>query len=188
MSPVGKTLITTFGLGHMRPAPGTWGSIPPCALAAIWAVFGRQIGTGSVGNTLWYVVFAFFAAYFSWVCVKFGSGAEEAFGKKDPSQVVADETAGMSVTLLFLPHVWLVLPGSTLAQSETRTAIATVSAIAVAFVLFRIFDILKLPPAHGLQRLKGGWGILVDDLIAGVQAGIVLLGLCWLWHNQNRVL
>lgn len=188
MSPVGKRLITTFGLGYMRPAPGTWGSLPPCALAALWAVAGRQIGMGSVGNLLWYCVLAFFALYFSWVCVKFGDGAEAEFGRKDPSQVVADETAGMAVTLLFLPPQWLIVTGATLQESQTRTAIATVAAIAVAFVLFRIADILKLPPANGLQRLKSGWGILVDDLVAGLQAGVVLLGLCWLWHNQNRVL
>lgn len=183
MSPVGKRLITTFGLGYMRPAPGTWGSLPPCAFAALWAVAGRQIGFGSVGNTLWYAVLAFFAFYFSWVCVKFGAGAEAEFGKKDPSQVVADETAGMAVTLLCIPHAWLILPAATLQESQTRTAIANVAAIAVAFILFRIFDILKLWPANGLQRLKGGWGILVDDLVAGVQAGAVLFGLCWAWHR-----
>lgn len=188
MSPVGKTLITTFGLGYMRPAPGTWGSLPPCAVAALFPILQGTNLIGPVGGLLWYVLLAFCALYFSWVCVKFGDGAETEFGRKDPSQVVADETAGMAVTLLFLPHAWLILPGATVQQSNTRTMLATLVAIAVAFVLFRIFDILKLPPAHGLQRLKGGWGILVDDLIAGVQAGVVLFALCYLWHSQNRVI
>lgn len=180
---VGRTLITTFGLGFMRPAPGTWGSLPPCALAAVWAVAGRQLQMGPVGGALWYAVMAFFALYFSWVCVKFGDAAEAEFGKKDPSQVVADETAGMGVTLLFLPHWWLIRTGSTYQQSVERTALATLIAIAAAFVLFRIADIVKAPPANGLQRLKGGWGILADDLVAGVQAGAVLFGSCWLWHK-----
>ena len=46
--------------------------------------------------------------------------------------------------------------------------------IAAAFVLFRIFDVLKPPPANGLQRLGGGLGILVDDLVAGAMALVVL--------------
>jgi phosphatidylglycerophosphatase A len=51
----------------------------------------------------------------------------------------------------------------------------TLAQTALAFLLFRLFDILKLPPARGLQRLKGGLGILIDDLIAGLQAGGVLI-------------
>ncbi|MBY0308608.1 MAG: phosphatidylglycerophosphatase A, partial [Phycisphaerales bacterium] len=176
-------LITTFGLGLLRPAPGTWGSLPPCALAAAWAVAGRARGLGSVGNALWYTVMVFMALYFSWVCVKFGDRAEAEFGRKDPSQVVADETAGMAVTLLFMPHAWLIVPGATLQQSLTRTMFAQLAAIALAFVLFRIADILKLPPANGLQRFKGGWGILLDDLVAGVQAGVVLLTAVYLWRR-----
>ncbi len=182
MSPIGRRLITSFGLGFMRPAPGTWGSLPPCAAAAGLVLLDQ------VGTPLWYGVLAVFALVFSWACVRFGDGAEVEFGRKDPSQVVADETAGMAVTLLFLPHAWLVVAGATVEQSRWKTGAVMIVAIGVAFVLFRIADILKLPPANGLQRLKGGWGILVDDLVAGVQAGIVLVGLCWLWQSQNRVL
>jgi phosphatidylglycerophosphatase A len=183
VSPVGRTLITTFGLGFMRPAPGTWGSLPPCAFAALFPILRGTDLIGPVGGVFWYVGQAFFAVYFSWICLKFGDGAEAEFGKKDPSQVVADETAGMGVTLLFLPHWWLTISGATVQQSNQRTLIATLGAIAVAFVFFRIADIIKAPPARGLQRLKGGMGILVDDLIAGVQAGVVLLGAGWVWHT-----
>lgn len=176
MNPVGRTLITTFGLGYMRPASGTWGSLPPCVAAAVLVVIGGRFGFGS-GSIGWYVLQVFFALYFSWVCVKFGDGAEAEFGKKDPGQVVADETAGMALTLLFIPFAWI-----------PPDPVSILVVLGVAFILFRVADILKLPPANGLQRLKGGWGILVDDLAAGVQAGVVLLGLCWLWHTQNRVI
>ncbi|HYD01126.1 MAG TPA: phosphatidylglycerophosphatase A [Phycisphaerales bacterium] len=179
MSPLGKRLITTFGLGFMRPAPGTWGSLPPCAAGAALALLGLA------GTPVWYAVMAAFAIVFSWACVEFGEGAEAEFGGKDPSQVVADETAGMAVTLMFLPSWCVVIVGSTVRESEWRSKVAVVVTIAVAFVLFRITDILKLPPAHGLQRLKGGWGILVDDLVAGLQAGVFLVAVCWLWHRYS---
>ena len=177
MNPLGRRLITSFGLGFMRPAPGTWGSLPPCAVAA------GLVLVGQAGTPLWYGVLAAFALLFSWACVKFGDGAEAEFGRKDPSQVVADETAGMALTLMFLPTQWLVVIGATVQQSVWRSNLCLIVAVGVAFVLFRITDILKLPPANGLQRLKGGWGILVDDLVAGVQAGVVLVGLCWVWHR-----
>lgn len=95
-------------------------------------------------------------------CLLGGREAEAAFGKKDPGQAVADETAGQAIPLLFLPAV---------ATSTTNHALLT---LALAFVAFRVFDIIKLPPARQLQRLQGGVGILIDDLIAGVHALIVV--------------
>ena len=88
--------------------------------------------------------------------MRFGAWAEVHFGKKDPRQVVADETAGQCVALLALPWGgdW----------SENLVLAAT------AFVTFRLFDIVKPPPINRIQRLGGGWGILVDDLLAGLYA------------------
>lgn len=74
--------------------------------------------------------------------------------EKDPSRVVIDEVAGFLVTLLFLP----------------LTPFNLIS----AFVLFRLFDILKPFPARRLERLKGGFGIVMDDLMAGVYANLCL--------------
>lgn len=152
-------LITTFGLGHMRPASGTWGSMPTVALAAglIFAGFGPASSpvVYHTALTLWMLLFC--AA-----CLLGGREAEAAFGKKDPGQAVADETAGQAIPLLFLPAV---------ATSTTNHALLT---LALAFVAFRVFDIIKLPPARQLQRLQGGVGILIDDLIAGVHALIVV--------------
>ena len=78
---------------------------------------------------------------------------------------VADEVAGQAIALLWLP--W--------ALPESPGALARNMAIAVsAFLAFRFFDILKPPPARGLQRLGGGLGILIDDLIAGAMALVVV--------------
>ncbi len=71
----------------------------------------------------------------------------------DPSIVVIDEIVGIWISLLFLP----------------KSAIA----IAIAFIAFRVFDILKPPPAVQLERIPNGWGIMLDDVVAGVYANIV---------------
>lgn len=154
---LGLTLVTTFGLGHMRPAPGTWGSLPPCVLAGVWYFAG-----GDLSGTTFTGVMIAVAVAFSLVCLVFGRLAEIRYGKKDPSQVVADETAGQALPLIALPAF---------ATDTLAHAFWTVTA---AFVLFRIFDITKPPPARQLQSLKGGAGILIDDLIAGAMAAAVL--------------
>ncbi len=151
--------ITTFGLGHMRFASGTWGSLPTVALAALLILSGF----GPVQSpVLFNGVLLVWMLLFCVGCLAQGGAAERAFGKKDPSQAVADETAGQALPLLLLPAACF---------QSWQVAAAT---IAGAFVLFRIFDILKLWPANSLQRLPGGLGILVDDLVAGLQAMLVV--------------
>jgi phosphatidylglycerophosphatase A len=163
---LGRMFITSFGLGELRPAPGTWGSLPPIVAAIVLILLGQ------IGTPLWYGVMIGFVVVFSIACVAFGRDAESHYGRKDPSSVVADETAGQAVTLLCLP-VWLE------SVSSQATTISWLAVVVGAFFAFRIADIVKLPPANGLQRLKGGMGILIDDLIAGVQAGVVLGVAVW---------
>jgi phosphatidylglycerophosphatase A len=151
-------LLTTFGLGHMRPASGTWGSLPPPALA--WGLILLGLGPAEA-PILYHAVLVAILLLFSWACVAWGDRAEARFGKKDPGQVVADETAGQCIALVALP-------------ATCETPLAAMVCCAVAFLAFRFFDISKLPPADRLQRLPGGWGILIDDLIAGVEALVVV--------------
>ncbi len=75
-------------------------------------------------------------------------------GKKDPGAIVIDEFAGQFLALLALPHSWPVL--------------------AAGFVLFRLFDIFKPPPARRLEALPGATGIMTDDLVAGLYANLLL--------------
>ncbi|PYM24889.1 MAG: hypothetical protein DMD80_22865 [Candidatus Rokuibacteriota bacterium] len=81
--------------------------------------------------------------------------AERALGGKDPGAIVIDEVAGMTLSVLALP---LTLP-----------------VLAVAFALFRVFDIVKPFPAGKAQALRGGAGVMVDDLIAGLYALAVVV-------------
>jgi phosphatidylglycerophosphatase A len=85
-----------------------------------------------------------------------GSRVERVLGKKDPGIIVIDEVAGMLLSVILLPRTILVL--------------------ITAFLLFRLFDIWKPFPARESQALTGGMGVMVDDLIAGVYALVLVLG------------
>ena len=142
------------GLGFLRPAPGTWGSMPPPTIAAILLLVG--VGDAVTASVLSVILLAA-----SLACVVWGRYAEERFGRKDAAEVVADETAG-------------VAPATILAMLMTEGLLSGLAALAGAFLLFRVFDILKPWPARQLEALPAGWGVLIDDLVAGVYAAIVL--------------
>jgi phosphatidylglycerophosphatase A len=81
--------------------------------------------------------------------------AERQLKAKDPGCIVIDEIAGMCVTLLAIPMTW-------------ATGVA-------GFFLFRIFDVIKPPPVRQMERrLQGGWGVVMDDVVAGIMANLVL--------------
>lgn len=81
--------------------------------------------------------------------------AARQLGAKDPGCIVIDEIAGMTVALLGMPFNMIT--------------------VALGFVLFRAFDIVKPPPVRQLDRnIGGGWGIVLDDIAAGIMANIVL--------------
>ncbi|MBI5444479.1 MAG: phosphatidylglycerophosphatase A [Deltaproteobacteria bacterium] len=88
-----------------------------------------------------------------------GRAAEED-GRKDPHWITLDEVVGYAVTVAFVP--------------------ARLSAYLAGFFLFRLFDILKPPPAGWVDRcMPGGWGVLLDDVLAGLYARLVLGLLVW---------
>jgi phosphatidylglycerophosphatase A len=103
----------------------------------------------------WYFVLGA-AALSAAVGIWAGGVAEKMWGKKDPGRVCVDEFAGYFVAVVFLPKT-LVYAG-------------------LAFLLFRAFDIWKPFPAGRSQHLPGGWGIMADDLVAGLYANLVLQG------------
>jgi phosphatidylglycerophosphatase A len=90
-----------------------------------------------------------------------GSVAERHFGRTDPGQVVIDEVLGMMMTLFMNPVGW-------------RGATA-------AFLLFRLFDVIKPFPANRLERLHGGVGVMADDAMSAVYANLTLRVLLHIW-------
>jgi phosphatidylglycerophosphatase A len=91
---------------------------------------------------------------------KFQPGEHET---ADPSIIVIDEIVGMWIALLFLPK--------------------TVPVMIIAFFAFRVFDIVKPQPARSLERIPNGWGIMLDDVVAGAYANIATWGGWWLWER-----
>jgi len=89
----------------------------------------------------------------------YSSGKVEPYWGEDNYRVVIDEVAGMFVSLCFLPVKWPYL--------------------AAGFVLFRIFDIGKPLYIRRMERLKGGWGVMMDDVLAGLYTNLLLQIVVW---------
>jgi len=135
------------GAGFLPVAPGTWGS----ALAVAIFVLFSPVGLWQFGLTL---VALFFLG--TWAA----DTAERVFERQDDRRIVIDEVGGQLVTLAPL----LVLGSS-----------RSLSALVTGFVLFRCFDIWKPGPVRWAERrFEGGVGVMMDDLIAGILAAVVL--------------
>ncbi len=154
-----KNLLTScFGLGRLPIAPGTWGSIPPTIIFAMMAYF-------SASPALISIVMAALAVAASVICAKFAPAVIAATGNDDPGEIITDEFAGQAITFLTAP----LLITSAISTSQICTAAI------IGFLLFRLFDIIKPWPIRKLEKLPGGWGVLADDLLAGVYAAIALV-------------
>ncbi|MHC4677519.1 MAG: phosphatidylglycerophosphatase A family protein [Planctomycetota bacterium] len=159
-----RMLASCFGLGRLPVAPGTWGSLPPAI------IFGLMCHLHAPA-VVTLIVMASLALAGSVVCVKFAPAAIAATGKNDPREVVADELAGQAMAFLVSPFF--------AAKATSAGQIWVIAAL--GFVLFRIFDIAKPWPIRKLENFPAGWGILADDLLAGVYA-LTALHICvMLW-------
>ncbi|XOV74818.1 MAG: phosphatidylglycerophosphatase A [Phycisphaerales bacterium] len=145
--------LSTFGLGFLRRRRGRGDR---CRRALVFVMLLAGAGAASVNGAVVGVLLLSSIA-----CVVFGRYAEKRFGLKDAPEVVADETAGVCLALLF----WPSLP-----SGFVEIAVYC----AAAFVLFRISDIIKPWPAGRLEKLPQGWGVLMDDLMAGVYAMLAM--------------
>ena len=157
-----KRLLTScFGLGLLPGAPGTFGSLPPTIIFALMCYFNAP----AILKSIVLVVLVLAGGV---VCIRFAPAVIAATGKKDPREVVADEFAGQAAAFLLL---------SVIPIEQKQIVIVTI----LGFLLFRLFDIAKPWPIRKLEKLPNGWGILADDLLAGVYAGVVLVVCCKLW-------
>lgn len=141
----------------LRPAPGSWGTIPPAAVYGFLLLFqvsepwrSAALGIGAV------IAAVLLIAYGKWACAY--------YRRPDPGQVVLDEFVGFFLTAMIMPVPPAVLSGG------FWPIFGFVSAL---YVLFRATDTLKIPPGRQLEQLPWGWGILLDDVAAGVQANLI---------------
>ncbi len=143
------------------------------AIATFFGAGYAPIASGTVGS--------FFAAVLIWFLIPtqsiwyaisliillpigayFCGFGEKFWNKEDASQIVFDEVIGMGITYLWMPKDWRIF--------------------VVGFLLFRAYDILKIPPASAAEKIKGGWGVLLDDVVVGIYANIGLWILRYFLH------
>lgn len=139
-----KLIASGFGSGWLPLAPGTWGA----AVAAVLAL-PLMWATPPVARLTLTVAIV----VFSLLCAKAVDVFAGEWGE-DPRHVVADEMVGMWLTLVGLP--------------------LNLVNIGIGFLLFRFFDIAKPLGIRRLEAIPGGWGVVLDDVLAGVYANILL--------------
>jgi phosphatidylglycerophosphatase A len=141
------TIGTFFGIGFLKPGSGTWASVP---MALVWLFLEHHHG-GPNFNLYW----AIFCVVVTLVGIPASTIVARESGIDDPGHVVIDEVAGQAIALAFAPVFgW-------------KYALA-------GFILFRAFDIIKPPPVRQLERFPRGWGIMMDDVAAGLLALVLL--------------
>lgn len=159
-----RAIATVFGAGFLRPASGTWAS----AITVVLAVAACELGLALL------VPLGFVAATVAgfWAVPAY----VRATGGEDPSEVVIDEVAGQLLALCFtvLPLWW---------HGVTDLAVVAWPGWVVPFVLFRLFDIWKPWLVGRADRRGDAAGVMLDDLWAGLFAGIVSVILAGLYHG-----
>ncbi|HEX9120331.1 MAG TPA: phosphatidylglycerophosphatase A [Terriglobales bacterium] len=132
---------TFFGIGKLKPGPGTWASVATVGLWRAFASFadGHQVPAAIAA-----------AALVTAIGIPAATSVARESGRKDPGFVVIDEVAGQLIALIGAPLHWKTLLAS--------------------LILFRVFDIVKPPPLRRLEDLPEGAGIMLDDTGAGLYA------------------
>ena len=147
-----------LGSGLPKRAAGTWGTVGGLVVAIpiLWLGFWGFLAVTVVG-----------ALVGSYICGK----TSDLMGVHDDPHIVWDEWVGMWVSLL--PILWLHFYDDALLQGHQLSLLLLYFA---AFVAFRFFDILKPFPIKWVDKnVSGGFGILIDDILAGLMAGVVLI-------------
>lgn len=153
---------TVLGVGHIRPAPGTWGSL--VALPWAWALHVAG------GFPLLLIATALTMVAGWWATARMVAGQDE----HDPSEIVIDEVVGQWIALF---------PLSFAAWSMGISVLAMWPGWIAAFVLFRLFDITKPGPVGWADRRADALGVMLDDVVAGVLAALGVLALAALYHG-----
>jgi len=164
--------IATCGVGYLPLAPGTWGALVGVVIHLGWVFLTRKfletdfvLSREAAGHLfpmgiylLWYAFTLLLLFCLTMAGIRAATRVEKLSGRKDAGIVVIDEVAGQLITLLFIPSLFSGYWAFLLA----------------GFLLFRVFDIWKPYPIRRLEALESGLGVMADDVLAGVYAGVVL--------------
>ena len=147
-----RIVLSYGGCGLLPKAPGTWGT----AGAAVTAWAFLAYWPDAAGS--WPLICAAWVVVASALTVLLTPEIEAADGRKDPQSIVMDEVAGYWATLALVRE-------------------PSLTALVAAFFVFRFLDVVKPFPARLLERLPGGWGVLLDDVMSGIYGAALLWGL-----------
>jgi phosphatidylglycerophosphatase A len=194
-------IATACGLGYIPKAPGTFGSLAGLLLSLLpwWvplAIFvpPRELWDMFLGSNVFIswdaprpssridpmlIIQCILTLVVAAIGVWCASRAATFWRQKDPQRVVIDEVSGQHLTLLLgcaAPIWWKTTPmwSSPPLGLITTSTVLSWKYLLLGFILFRVFDIWKPFPARQAESLPGGWGIMADDWVAGVYAGIGL--------------
>ncbi len=159
---IAALIATVGGVGHLRPAPGTWGSLIALPMAWLIHVIGGP----------WLLIIAIIAGFIKglWATAQVTRGRED----HDPSEVVIDEVVGQWIALL---------PLSFGAWHMGAAITALWPGWVAAFLLFRLFDIAKPGPVGWADRRGDPLGVMLDDVIAGALAALGVVIFAGLSHG-----
>jgi len=142
------------------------------AIATVFKAGYIPIAPGTVGSIIGLLVFWLIKDYASFTIEMFVAAAlffagvwastivEQVLERHDPGVVIVDEVVGMLVALMLLPP--------------------TITVMFLAFLLFRVFDIIKPYPARWCEQLSRGWGIMTDDIVAGLYVNVLIHIILWI--------
>lgn len=160
---IATAIATLFGIGHLRPAPGTWGSA-----AAVLA----GLGLHRLGSFPLLALATVAVTALAWWAI---DRALPDIGRDDPAEIVIDEVAGQWLTLL-APSFGFWMMGLDPSRFPWPGWVG-------AFLAFRLFDIWKPWLVGRADRVPGAFGVLLDDLVAGVFGAILVLLAAGLAHG-----
>jgi phosphatidylglycerophosphatase A len=146
------TIATFFGIGRLGPGPGTWASV---ATVVLWWLLARNLADHLPPIALIIAVSVTIAG------IPASTRVARESGIRDPGFVVIDEVAGQMLPLIIAPLRWKYL--------------------LLSLILFRCFDIWKPPPLRALERLPEGFGIVLDDVGAGIYALLIVAVVLRFW-------
>lgn len=159
---VKAALSSGLWFGYSPIIPGTVGTLPAVGVFVVISLVCAP-----------FFQFVLTSCLFVLSCVlsiALGSWAEKYWKRKDPRQFVLDEIASFFLTVMLF-------------RVPSPVDKVFWAAVFWAFIMTRVFDIIKPPPARSLEYLPGGWGILLDDLTASVYAACVLNGAKYFWPS-----
>ena len=159
----GLSLLTMFGVGHIKYAPGTVASFVTCL---IFYIFGENFFWE---NKLYILFFLIIVFIYSIIII---DKLSHLFKKKDPKEIVIDEFIGQSIPLIFLLY-W---------NFKVRLIYPFELGIVASFILFRFFDIVKIFPINIIdKKIKNGLGVMLDDILAGIYSSIIIYIILAIW-------